>query len=382
MFLIKVPDDMKRGTLHKTHQYGDIEILSYESAGRVKVRFKITGSTKYVTSDCVRKGSVKDEEGVPVAYLTGTIFPTTKSGDIEILQYISYKEVYIRFLQTGNEKNTTVGQILKGTVLDFNKYEVGTKYNTKRNGEFVITEYYNAHKIGVRFLNTGYETYTNSAQIADGNVKDVLLPRYYGVGFVGEGKYTPTRDNFMKSCHSTWNSMLMRCYAQNTKNKNPTYAGCSVVECWHNFQNFAKWYKENYIEGYYLDKDILFTGNRVYSPTTCVFVPREINNFLTERQNHRGNCPLGVHVDTESGKYVGQINNPFRVGGKTTRQFLGYFPSKKSAHIAWAEAKMEIALKYNESGLLDYDKRIGEALVERYRGVLLAAQNWEEDNGI
>lgn len=60
------------------------------------------------------------------------------------------------------------------------------------------------------------------------------------------------------------------------KNK-PTYEGCTVCDEWLYFSNFKKWFDENYIEGFQLDKDIIIRGNKVYSPQTCCFVPKEIN---------------------------------------------------------------------------------------------------------
>ena len=49
---------------------------------------------------------------------------------------------------------------------------------------------------------------------------------------------------------------------------------CSVCEEWKHFSNFKKWFDENYIEGFDIDKDILIKGNKVYSPEACSFVPR------------------------------------------------------------------------------------------------------------
>ena len=37
----------------------------------------------------------------------------------------------------------------------------------------------------------------------------------------------------------------------------------------------------HYREDWHLDKDLLFKGNKVYSPETCVFIPREINLSLS-----------------------------------------------------------------------------------------------------
>lgn len=54
--------------------------------------------------------------------------------------------------------------------------------------------------------------------------------------------------------------MLERCYSDKLYKRYPTYRVCSVTEEWYNFQNFAKWYDENYYEvddeKMELDKDI------------------------------------------------------------------------------------------------------------------------------
>ena len=89
-----------------------------------------------------------------------------------------------------------------------------------------------------------------------------------------------------------WNDMIRRCYGN--QNKLPTYVGCDVCDEWLMFSNFKEWYELNYVPGFHLDKDILFDGNKTYSPTTCVFVPVYINVLLVDRRNARGNLPLGV----------------------------------------------------------------------------------------
>lgn len=47
-------------------------------------------------------------------------------------------------------------------------------------------------------------------------------------------------------------------------------------------------------EGRALDKDFLVEGNKVYSPSTCVFLPSKLNTFIITRGNARGQYPLGV----------------------------------------------------------------------------------------
>ena len=81
--------------------------------------------------------------------------------------------------------------------------------------------------------------------------------------------------------YSVWHSMLQRCYDDKYHIKHPTYEGCTVCDEWLYFSNFKKWFDENYIEGTQLDKDI-FSKNKVYSPETCCFVPREINVLMSQ----------------------------------------------------------------------------------------------------
>ena len=71
--------------------------------------------------------------------------------------------------------------------------------------------------------------------------------------------------------------ILERGYSKLWKEKHPTYENVYVCEEWHNFQNFAKWYYNNYYsineERMEIDKDILYKNNKVYSPDTCIIVP-------------------------------------------------------------------------------------------------------------
>ena len=93
--------------------------------------------------------------------------------------------------------------------------------------------------------------------------------------------------------------MLRRCYDAYYINRCLTYKDCYVCDEWLNFQNFAKWYEDNYYEcngeEMSLDKDILIKGNKIYSPNTCVFTPQRINVLFTKSDANRGEYPIGVH---------------------------------------------------------------------------------------
>lgn len=72
--------------------------------------------------------------------------------------------------------------------------------------------------------------------------------------------------------------MLNRCYNEKCQEKHPSYIECTVCDEWHNFQVFAKWHEENYINGFHLDKDIRIKGNKTYSPSACSFVSQSDNS--------------------------------------------------------------------------------------------------------
>ena len=49
-----------------------------------------------------------------------------------------------------------------------------------------------------------------------------------------------------------------------------------------------------------LDKDILIKGNKIYSPNTCIFVPKRINTLFIKCDKARGNLPIGVSKREEN----------------------------------------------------------------------------------
>lgn len=70
------------------------------------------------------------------------------------------------------------------------------------------------------------------------------------------------------------------------------YIGCSVDEEWLNYDNFKKWWDENYYElpneKTCIDKDLLIPKNKIYSKDTCVIVPNSINLAITLTKNKNG----------------------------------------------------------------------------------------------
>lgn len=207
---------------------------------------------------------------------------------------------------------------------EINKNNFGT--------EMKIVEYKNNKNVTVEFQDK-YKC--RKICYYDSFKKGLVLNPYdrttFGVGYFGEGKYDCKSYNDIYTC---WKDMLKRGYSKEFKEKCPTYKDCFVCEEWHNFQNFAKWFEENYYEcngeTMHLDKDILIKGNKIYSPETCVFIPRKINSLFVKCNKKRGRYPIGVTVyynKNNNHKCLRVSCNIFDKNKKrTTFKYLGYFP--------------------------------------------------------
>ena len=155
--------------------------------------------------------------------------------------------------------------------------------------------------------------------------------RTYGVGYIGEGIYK-TRENSKKTkTYIIWSGIVKRCYS--IEGKNVTYKNCEVCEEWLCFQNFAKWYYENYYEikdeKMCLDKDILFKHNKIYSPDTCMFMPERINLLFTKSDKSRGDSVIGTSL--KNGKYRVQCHMINIETGESKKEHLGYYDTQEKA---------------------------------------------------
>ena len=182
------------------------------------------------------------------------------------------------------------------------------------------------------------------SQFKKGTISCPYERRTYGVGYIGEGKYEAYDKNGKTTeCYNTWKNMLKRCYDPKYHERRPTYKGCKVYDELLNFQNFAKWYYENYyeIEGQQmcLDKDILIKGNKIYSPDTCVFVPEKINLLFIKSDKIRGEYPIGVCYSKRDKKIIAQCRVYDYKENKKKRIFLGHYNTPEEAFYAYKEFK-------------------------------------------
>lgn len=163
--------------------------------------------------------------------------------------------------------------------------------------------------------------------------------------------------------YGLWFNMIRRCY--HTRPFERAYNECSVCDEWLDFSNFKQWFNNlgnGYVEGYHLDKDIITKGNTIYSPSTCCFVPIEINSLLTKRQKLRGKYPIGV----SEFKQNYQIKYKASISKYGSQCHLGYFNTPNEAFNAYKIAKeqyiKELAEKYFQEGKIT--KRVYNALMK------------------
>lgn len=203
-----------------------------------------------------------------------------------------------------------------------------------------IVDYRGAVDILVKFLEHGDIVHSSWQNFSKGTTRSLYDKTVHKVGYLGEGEYNVTEDGTYTDHYLTWNRMMERVYSEKSLIRFPSYIGCSIAEEWHNFQNFAAWHDENIYdcgEKLHLDKDILVKGNKVYSPETCVFVPRRINNLFITKQNKRGDSPIGTSWNKDENKYISQCAN-----GKGEQVYLGYFNTLEEAFCTYKSYKETI----------------------------------------
>lgn len=193
------------------------------------------------------------------------------------------------------------------------------------------------------------------------NDADYTIQRMITIGYRVDGR--PIQ-KLVWACpfYAAWKGMLLRCYCTAQHKRRPTYIGCSVVEEWKTFSNFKAWMETQEWLGKHLDKDLLSPGNKVYGPTTCVFVSPRVNTFITESNKTRGEYQIGVSKNKGAKQFCARV----RDGSRTTVR-IGYFKTPEEAHSAWLEAKLKLARELAAELIAEGgDPRVAKAVVARY----------------
>ena len=202
-----------------------------------------------------------------------------------------------------------------------------------------IIDYVSCKNVVVEFQdNYKYITRTRYSAFLKGNVSNPYDKTVNGIGYLGVGPYaTYFSKNHITPQYQTWKMMLNRVYDKYGKKRNESYKECVVSDEWLNFQNFAKWYEQNYYqvgdENMHLDKDILCKGNKIYSPEHCVFVPASINKAFIGHKKGRGKYPIGVFYSKDKQRYTAMCHNG------QGQQYIGDYKTPEDAFYAYKTYK-------------------------------------------
>lgn len=168
---------------------------------------------------------------------------------------------------------------------------IGETYITNEGYEIQIIDYIDRSNVLIKFIKfPDYQVWSTMQNIRNGQIKNPYHKSVYNRGFYGVGRHKARNNNIKTEQYVKWFSMFDRCYNPKVHEKMPEYIDCEVSDEFCNFQNFAEWYDRKIYTSNYkleLDKDLLVRWNKIYSPRTCCFIPKEINNNLNYTRDNK-----------------------------------------------------------------------------------------------
>lgn len=226
-----------------------------------------------------------------------------------------------------------------------NEGMVGQRFNNSYGETAEIISYKSNKDVLVKFSDSGYRCSKGLSHLKSGKFSSPYSKTVYGIGYIGEGSFNKANARLIMA---RWAAMLGRCHDQEVSEQNPSYKDCSVVDEWHNFQNYAHWYSTHEFrnDSWEVDKDFMSRDEKVYSPTSCTFVPQEVNSFLCNAKAVRGAYPIGVYYSKTNSAFIAMCKQ----GSKN--KYLGGYSNPEDAFLAYKAAK----------------EAYGRVLADRYHG--------------
>ena len=215
---------------------------------------------------------------------------------------------------------------------------VGMEFTNKKGFRWRVKEIIDMRNIVVEsFEWMPYTTIIRKSGVVKGIVMYPYGKQQFGQ-YRGEGKWDASARN---KHFRQWNAIFSRCYKSNSTNM-PAYADCIVGEDWMNLQVFCDWNEANYpkdTHGYKweIDKDLLGKGSKIYSSSTCCYLPKEMNLFLARMND------VGIY------KHIGLTGIPsYRVWVRQGKEidskqnhYVGSYSAYEEAYEVWKAKKKE-----------------------------------------
>lgn len=221
------------------------------------------------------------------------------------------------------------------------------KYQTQKEADPMLdlnSTYYSANcgpvrilkalpndKYTIQYENTGTVAEARGFAIKRGEIRDPYARLNCGVACTGNIKTKGKNAQL----YNVWNSMIHRCYSDKDK-RAKAYKNVTVCERWLVFENFADDYRN--VDGFdgelfksgslVLDKDLKqrYAINKIYSPETCTWVTKDINNRIQDGQMKKFKA-----VDSEGIIYISDNITAFAKEHNLLRQRVQDVLHKRSS---------------------------------------------------
>lgn len=225
------------------------------------------------------------------------------------------------------------------------EYVIGTIWPSNKYGDFeIIGHNKNRTRFRVRFVKTGYETDISYSCLRYGEIRDPYYPIYYGVGCLGMVSVGKHRKEV-----SLWRGIIDRCYnPENINYANYGAMGITMCDRWLCCEKFIE--DIPHVKGYdkclfqngllELDKDISTMRNDVqYGLTNCQFVSRQENHneMMRRLKRHTSSKYTGV-TKLKDGKWQCSISY------QSKNIYVGRYETEEQAYKAYLNKMQELGI--------------------------------------
>lgn len=204
--------------------------------------------------------------------------------------------------------------------LKYQKERLNTKHNMLQGYVAEVIEYEDSKNCTIIIDDGTILKNVNYNNLKTGRLSNPNHRTINGIGYIGVGTYNSTHKSY-----PVWAGVVRRLKKDNY-----------VCEEWKCFQNFAEWYankfKNEYMKGWRLDKDILVKDNKIYSPETCCLIPPNLVKIFKNSDKTKEKSSTGVKTrDSKNYTVVIRVD-------KISTYFTG-FKTDEEAHEKYKSLK-------------------------------------------